>query len=48
MALSQENRFLNLTTPLGDGVLFLTAFSGNEEMSRLFGYELEMISDCYK
>lgn len=45
MALSQEARFLNLSTPLGDDVLLLTAFTGSEEMSRLFSYELEMFSD---
>ncbi|TWU34188.1 type VI secretion system Vgr family protein [Novipirellula artificiosorum] len=45
MALSQKPRFLNLSTPLGDDVLFLTSFSGNEEMSRLFTYQLQMISD---
>ena len=45
MPLSQQERFLNLTTPLGDDALLLTSFLGNEEMSRLFTYELEMISD---
>lgn len=45
MALKQKNRLLRLQTPLGEDVLVLTAFSGQEEISRLFGYELEMISD---
>ena len=45
MAMTQKNRLLNLTTPLGDDVLLLTSFSGNEEMSRLFSFQLQMISD---
>ncbi|QDV86121.1 type VI secretion system Vgr family protein [Planctomycetes bacterium TBK1r] len=45
MALQQQNRLLNLTTVLGDDVLLLTSFTGNEEMGRLFHYQLEMISD---
>lgn len=45
MALKQAHRLLSLKTPLGDDVLVLTAFSGQEEISRLFHYELQMISD---
>lgn len=45
MPLLQKNRLLSLTTPLGDDVLLLTAFRGHEEMSRLFRYDLDMISD---
>jgi len=45
MALKQANRALKLTTPLGEDVLLLTAFHGHEEMSRLFRYQLDMISD---
>jgi type VI secretion system secreted protein VgrG len=45
MALKQAKRLLNLKTPLGADVLELTAFSGSEEMSRLFRFELVMISD---
>ena len=45
MALEQKPRKLGLTTPLGDNELLLVAFRGEEEMSRLFRYELEMISD---
>ncbi len=44
MALKQANRLLQLKTPLGEDVLVLTAFSGREELSRLFHYELEMMS----
>ncbi len=45
MALTQANRVLKLSTPLGDDVLLLTSFHGQEEMSRLFRYQLDMISD---
>jgi type VI secretion system secreted protein VgrG len=45
MALKQENRMLGLATPLGDDALVLTGFRGREEMSRLFRYELSMLSD---
>jgi type VI secretion system secreted protein VgrG len=45
MALKQQNRLLNLTTALGTDKLFLASFSGNEEMSHLFNYQLELISD---
>ncbi|WP_182867484.1 type VI secretion system Vgr family protein [Rhodopirellula sp. JC639] len=45
MALQQQNRLLNLTTVLGDDVLLLTSFTGNEEIGRLFHYQLELISD---
>ena len=45
MVLKQEKRQLSVDTPLGKDVLVLTAFTGTEEMSRLFGYELEFISD---
>jgi len=45
MALQQANRALKLNTPLGEDVLLLTAFEGHEELSRLFSYQLEMISD---
>ncbi len=45
MPLKQANRLLVLKTPLGEDVLELTAFSGSEEMSRLFSFRLEMISE---
>ena len=45
MALKQANRLLSLSTPLGEDVLFLTGFQGHEEMSRLFQFQLDMISD---
>jgi type VI secretion system secreted protein VgrG len=40
----QDNRLLQLNTPLGKDVLLLAAFSGTETMSRLFHYQLEMYS----
>lgn len=45
MALTQANRHIKLSTPLGPDALLLVAFSGQEEMSRLFQFQLEMISD---
>ena len=45
MALTQQERMLKLSTPLGEDVLLLTGFSGQEEISRLFRFQLEMISD---
>ena len=45
MALTQDNRALKLQTTLGDNALLLTGFHGREEMSRLFRFELQMISD---
>jgi type VI secretion system secreted protein VgrG len=45
MALKQAQRRLAVTTPLGEDTLVLTAFAGHEEISRLFGYQLDFISD---
>lgn len=45
MALKQQNRSLHLTTALGEDVLLLTSFTGSEEISRLFRYQLELVSD---
>jgi type VI secretion system secreted protein VgrG len=41
---TQDKRLLNLSTPLGKDVLLLAGFRGNETMSRLFSYQLEMSS----
>jgi type VI secretion system secreted protein VgrG len=41
----QEHRLLSATTPLGEDVLLLAAFRGREELSRLFRYELEFLSE---
>ncbi len=48
MALTQQTRMLQLATSLGEDVLLLTAFSGYEEISRLFSFRLDMISDDNK
>lgn len=45
MALKQHNRSLHLSTSLGEDALLLASFSGSEEISRLFRYQLELISD---
>jgi type VI secretion system secreted protein VgrG len=42
---TQKTRGLQLTTPLGPDVLLLTSMSGEEQMSRLFSYELRMLAD---
>jgi type VI secretion system secreted protein VgrG len=42
---TQDERRLGLFTPLGKDELLLTGFSGQEEMSRLFSYQLEMVSE---
>ncbi|MCA9171783.1 MAG: hypothetical protein KDB23_29145, partial [Planctomycetales bacterium] len=45
MAKQQAERFLQLQSPLGADQLWLTSFRGQEELSRLFDYELAMISE---
>ena len=42
---TQENRLLAIDSPLGKDVLLLTGFSGREEMSRLFAYHLDLLSE---
>ncbi|MGP0065851.1 MAG: type VI secretion system Vgr family protein [Isosphaeraceae bacterium] len=42
---SQANRPLSVSTPLGTDVLLLQGFSGEEVMSRLFRFELEMLAE---
>ena len=41
---SQANRNLAIATPLGEDVLLLERINGREEMSRLFDFELDMLS----
>ena len=41
---SQQDRRLKLTTPLGEDVLLITGFTGDEELSRSFSYDLELAS----
>jgi type VI secretion system secreted protein VgrG len=42
---TQANRLLSVETPLGKDVLLLKGFSGEEGLSRLFRYELVMLSE---
>lgn len=42
--ITQATRLLEVTTPLGKDVLLLDSFSGTENMSTLFSYQLEMYS----
>jgi type VI secretion system secreted protein VgrG len=42
---TQERRRIALKTPLGKDALLLTAFEGQEELSRLFSYQLEMLAE---
>jgi type VI secretion system secreted protein VgrG len=44
-AYSQANRLISVHTPLGEDVLLLERFSGQEGVSRLFSFELEMHSE---
>lgn len=41
---TQKQRFLQLSTPLGDDALLLNSFTGREEMSRPFVFHLDMLS----
>lgn len=45
MALKQQQRLLSVTTPLGPDAVVLTGFEGREELSRLFSFRLDLISD---
>lgn len=44
MAYSTSNRFLYLGTPLPDGTLLLNGFHGQEGISNLFRFELDLIA----
>jgi len=41
----QENRLLAIATPLGDDVLLLQSLVGTEGISRLFRFQLELLSE---
>ncbi|RJR20275.1 MAG: type VI secretion system tip protein VgrG [Nitrospiraceae bacterium] len=45
MAFTQDNRSIFIDTPLGKDVLLLVRCSGTEEISSLFSFELEMLSE---
>jgi type VI secretion system secreted protein VgrG len=48
MTFQQATRSLNLATPLGEDALQLTGFQGEEELSRLFQFRLELFSSDSK
>jgi len=41
---AQESRLIAVTTPLGDGVLLVSGFSGYEAISRLFSFHLDCLA----
>lgn len=45
MPISQENRLLQLTTPFGGDFLLLDKFRGQEGLSRLFRFELDLVHE---
>ena len=45
MPLTQANRSLKIATPLGQDVLLLESFTGTEQISRLFQFELVLVSE---
>jgi type VI secretion system secreted protein VgrG len=45
MAYTQDNRFIGIDTPLGKDVLLLSALTGSEGISRLFNFELDLLSE---
>ena len=48
MSLSDKHRFLKLKTVLGEDAVLLLAFSGREELSKPFLFELDLISEDFK
>ena len=45
MAFLEANRYLYLTTPLGDDKLLLRGFEGDEALSRLFSFQLDLLAE---
>jgi type VI secretion system secreted protein VgrG len=45
MPSTQAGQFISITTPLGDDVLLLQSFTGQEEISQLFNFRLELVSE---
>jgi type VI secretion system secreted protein VgrG len=43
-AITQAQRSLSVTSPLGQDVLLLQGFTGSEALSRLFSYQLDLLS----
>ncbi len=48
MAITQENRELEIATPLGKDVLLITSMSGTEQLGRPFRFELEFASEDHQ
>lgn len=44
---TQAPRHIAIETPLGEDVLLLQSFSGQEEISRLFQFDLQLLSEDY-
>ncbi|MDX2039320.1 MAG: type VI secretion system tip protein TssI/VgrG [Isosphaeraceae bacterium] len=44
MALTQDGRPLKITTPLGEGKLFVTGITGQEFVSQLFFFRVELVA----
>lgn len=42
---TQENRPIAVTTPLGEDVLLLVGFTGQEAISRLFSFQLDLLAE---
>lgn len=45
MSVTQHGRFISINTPLGPDVLLLQSFVGSEGISRLFRFNLELLSE---
>jgi type VI secretion system secreted protein VgrG len=45
MSYSQEKRPMEVTTPLGKDVLLLVSFTGQEGLSQLFNFQLELLAE---
>ena len=45
MALTQAQRSIGLVSPLGDDVLLFRRMTATEQLSRLFEYELDLLSE---
>ncbi len=45
MPFTQADRLLQIDTPLGEDVLLLREFTGQEGISRLFTFELELLTE---
>ncbi len=42
---TQSTRHISIETPLGEDVLLLRSFSGHEEISRIFEFDLDLLSE---